>query len=479
MAPPVIEEYLGSRPSMDRCVLLRAQRRSMSRILNFDRKLFLSLVVKSRRRFFRKLGGSEKEIAARVEEYFTRQTRLEKLGQILTVLELQSVIVTEFTKTVGSLTSPMPAINAAVRRVDVAPARELTRRALESYMVLRPPAGEPAAMARHKHSDLVDVVKRLMKEHLRRNNKRCVCYGSYSLHLLNPEIEYGDIDMVQTNARPFLINLAFLIYFVTGRQTVLLRVPYLKSYVVLQDEEGGHILDSFNVRQATLRALPTLQVDNIYILHPFVQLMAALKMFSQTDRIFDLVENFEKARARMETLLAFAMEELGAPPDAASARMPLACAFARPADPDDAAGSRVLEVDASAHAFGFSRAVVFLDEPLLVQRILDLGVPEEDIVDFESVSNSAFLVHGDTLYTHFSNTVLMDGDAVHDISRRAVTAHIVMFLLLTRHSAAEGAVRDMLATLVSTGRRVTAVVERSKKSGTHGVIDITRNVITH
>ncbi|AAR98375.1 ORF018 poly-A polymerase catalytic subunit PAPL [Bovine papular stomatitis virus] len=481
MAPPVIEEYLGSRPSMERCVLLRAQRRAMTRVLNFDRKLFLSLVVKSRRRFFKKLGGSEKEIAARIEEYFTRQTRLEKLGQILTVLELQSVIVTEFTKTVGSLTSPMPAINAAVRRVDVSPAKDLTRRALESYMVLQPPAGEPAAMARHKHSDLVDVVKRLMKEHLRRNNKRCVCYGSYSLHLLNPEIEYGDIDMVQTNARPFLINLAFLIYFVTGRQTVLLRVPYLKSYVVLQDEEGGHILDSFNVRQATLRALPTLQVDNIYILHPFVQLMAALKMFSQTDRIFDLVENFDKARARMETLLAFAMEELECRPPVAepSDRMPLPCAFARPADPDESAGSRVLEVDASAHAFGFSRAVVFLDEPVLVQKILDLGVPEDDIVDFESVSNSAFLVHGDTLYTHFSNTVLMDGDAVHDISRRAVTAHIVMFLLLTRHPAAEAAVREMLSTLVSTGRRVTAVVERSKKSGTHGVIDITRNVITH
>ncbi|WGH07618.1 Poly(A)-polymerase catalytic subunit PAPL [Orf virus] len=472
MAPPVIEEYLGSRPSMERCVLLRAQRRNMSRVLNFDRKLFLSLVVKSRRRFFKKLGGSEKEIAARIEEYFSRQRRLEKLGQILTVLELQSVIVGEFTRTLGSLTTPTPAINAAVRRVDATRARALASRALSSYAVLPPPE-EAAPMARHKHSDLVEVVKRLVKEHLRRHNKRCVCYGSYALHLLNPEIEYGDIDMVQTNARPFLINLAFLIYFVTGRQTVLLRVPYLKNYVVLQDEEGGHILDSFNVRQATLRALPTLLVDNIYVLHPFVQLMAMLKMFSQTDRIRDLASNFDKARARMETLLAFALEELGEAP--ADGRTPLPCAFL----PPEGSASRVLEADARALDCGFARAVVFLDEPALVQTLLDMGVQDDEIVDFESVSNSAFLVRDNTLFTYFSNTVLMDGDAVHDLSRRGVSAHIVMFLLLTHHPAAEGAVRSMLGSLVSDARPVTGVVERERKTGTHGVIDIAKNVITH
>ncbi|AHZ33715.1 poly(A)-polymerase catalytic subunit PAPL [Orf virus] len=472
MAPPVIEEYLGSRPSMERCVLLRAQRRNMTRVLNFDRKLFLSLVVKSRRRFFKKLGGSEKEIAARIEEYFSRQRRLEKLGQILTVLELQSVIVGEFTRTLGSLTTPTPAINAAVRRVDATRARTLASRALDSYAVLPPPK-EAAPMARHKHSDLVEVVKRLVKEHLRRHNKRCVCYGSYALHLLNPEIEYGDIDMVQTNARPFLINLAFLIYFVTGRQTVLLRVPYLKNYVVLQDEEGGHILDSFNVRQATLRALPTLLVDNIYVLHPFVQLMAMLKMFSQTDRIRDLADNFDKARARMETLLAFALEELGEAP--ADGRTPLPCAFL----PPEGGASRVLEADARALDCGFARAVVFLDEPALVQTLLDMGVQDDEIVDFESVSNSAFLVRDNTLFTYFSNTVLMDGDAVHDLSRRGVSAHIVMFLLLTRHPAAEGAVRSMLGSLVSDARPVTGVVERERKTGTHGVIDIAKNVITH
>ncbi|WZD65237.1 poly(A)-polymerase subunit [Pseudocowpox virus] len=474
MAPPVIEEYLGARPSMERCVLLRAQRRNMTRVLNFDRKLFLSLVVKSRRRFFKRLGGSEKEIAARIEEYFSRQRRLEKLGQILTVLELQSVIVSEFTRTLGSLTTPMPAINAAVRRVDAAGARELATRALRSYAVLPPPE-EAAPMARHKHSDLVEVVKRLVKEHLRRHNKRCVCYGSYALHLLNPEIEYGDIDMVQTNARPFLINLAFLIYFVTGRQTVLLRVPYLKNYVVLQDEEGGHILDSFNVRQSTLRALPTLLVDNIYVLHPFVQLMAMLKMFSQTDRIRDLAGNFDKARARMETLLAFAREELGDAP--ADGRTPLPCAFLPPAEAGGA--SRVLEADARALDCGFARAVVFLDEPALVQTLLDMGVQDDEIVDFESVSNSAFLVREDTLFTYFSNTVLMDGDAVHDLSRRGVSAHVVMFLLLTHHPSAEAAVRSMLGSLVSDARPVTGVVERERKTGTHGVIDIAKNVITH
>ncbi|ASC55617.1 poly(A) polymerase large subunit-like protein [Seal parapoxvirus] len=472
MALQVIEEYLGSKPSMERCMLLRTQRRNIVRILNFDRKLFLSLVVKSRRRFFKKIGGSEKEIAARIEEYFTRQARLEKLGQILTVLELQSVIVSEFTKTVGLLTAPAPAINAPALRVHVEPAAELTRRALRSYMVL-PAAGNLApAMARHKHSDLVDVVKTLVKEHLRRNNKRCVCYGSYSLHLLNPEIEYGDIDMVQTSARPFLINLAFLIYFVTGRQTVLLRVPYLKNYVVLHDEEGGHILDIFNVRQSTLRALPTLLVDNIYILHPFVQLMAMLKMFSQTDRIHDLTSNFDKARVRMETLLAFALEELG--PAQADARLPLVCTFAN-GNPE----TRVLEVDTSALNLGFSRAVVFLDEPVLVQKILDLGVPEDNIVDFESVSNSSFLVHRDTLFTYFSNTVLMNGNAVHDVSCRGVTAHIVMYLLLTCHPEARAAVRGMLGSLLSSGCPATSVVERARKSGTHGVIDIARNLITH
>ncbi|WOC29309.1 polyA polymerase catalytic subunit PAPL [Equine parapoxvirus] len=470
MGGSAIEEYLGARPSLDRSAVIRAQRRNVARVLSFDRKLFLSLVVKSRRRFFKRMGGSEREISERIEEYFSRQRRVERLGQVLAVLELQTTLVTEFTRTLGALTAPMPAINVAARRVDTRPAAALARRALESYMVEGLPPEE--SLGRHKHSDLVDVVKRLMKEHLRRNNKRCVCYGSYSLHLLNPAIEYGDIDMVQTNARPFLINLALLIYFVTGRATVLLRVPYLKNYVVLHDEEGGHILDSFGIRQSTLRCLPTLMVDNIYILHPFVQLMAALKMFSQTDRIHDLAGNPSKALVRMETLLAFALEELG-PPEGGG--MPLECAFRRRGD----APSRVLEARAEGMGFGFERALVFLDEPALAQAILDLGAPESDILDFESVSNSSFLVHDGTLYTHFSNTVLMVGDAVHDISRRGISAHVVMFLLLTAHPAAEGAVRAMIASVVSDGRPVTSVVERSRKMGTHGVIDIAKNVITH
>lgn len=117
--------------------------------------------------------------------------------------------------------------------------------------------------------------------------------------------------------------------------------------------------------------------------------------------------------------------------------------------------------------------MVFLDEPALVQTLLDMGVQDDEIVDFESVSNSAFLVRDNTLFTYFSNTVLMDGDAVHDLSRRGVSAHIVMFLLLT--PPRRGGRRALDAGVASLGRAARDWRGGARaQDGTHGVIDIAK-----
>ncbi|CCD83206.1 poly(A) polymerase catalytic subunit [Squirrelpox virus] len=460
--------YLDRTPDLETSTVLNSQLRSILRIMRFNKDLFISLVRKNKRRFFKTTEGSHAKITERVNAYFSKQTRETRIGNLLAIIEFQDLLVRTYTNTIGVLTTPAPAVYSSQVRLNFASMTRLAEEALASYD-LAEPVGR--VMGRHNVSDLVEHVNRLMEEYLRRHNKSCLCYGSYSLHLLNPDLKYGDIDILQTNSRTFMINLAFLIHFVTGRNAVLIKVPYLKNYTVMQDEEGKHIVDSFNVRQDTISQVPKILVDNIYIVNPALQLMAMLKMMSQIDRLEDLRNNRARFCQRMATLLEFVRYndnvDFGGRDE--DPRMPLPCTI----DVD----ARVVTADTSRYDFGFSRCQVYLDETVLCSEILNLGA-DESVVDFESVSNSAFLVHDGTLYTYFSNTVLMQSPTeVHEISRRAISAHVVMYLMLTGADAA-APLADMLNSLVSRSRApIHSVIERDKKSGRHRVIDIARDII--
>lgn len=312
-------------------------------------------------------------------------------------------------------------------------------------------------------------VNALMSEYLRRHNNTCICYGSYSLHLLNNRIEYGDLDILQTNARIFLINLAFLIYFITGRNVMLLKVPYLKNYIVMQDEQNRHIIDSFNIRQTTMQSIPKVLVDSIYIIDPAVQLMAMIKMMSQIDRLEDLGARIGKMTMRLATLLEYTRYHYCIQFNGQQLKMPMRLNES----------SRIVVVDARNYGLGYRECRCYLDEASLMQAISKMNA-DSNVVDFEAVSNSVYLVNKGIMYTYFSNTVLLsnvDG-VIHEISIRAICAHIVMYHLLMGYSY-QDVLADLLSSLVLHDKcPIACVIDRDKKVGRHSVIDISKDVIT-
>uniref|UniRef100_A0AAU7E224 Poly(A) polymerase catalytic subunit n=1 Tax=Rousettus bat poxvirus TaxID=3141933 RepID=A0AAU7E224_9POXV len=463
-----LHAYLGHRPSVAQALVFRPHYRNILRILRFNKDLFFALVKKNKKRFFPHVGGSAAEINARVLAYFDKQKHVEKLGRILSIIEIQTVLVTTYTDIMGVVTQPPVLLpHQSIVRLNYACMMRYAEEILWSRDVAFDTGKE---MGRHHISDLVTHVNHLMCEYLRRHPNTSVCYGSYSLHLLNSDVDYGDIDVLQTNARVFLIDLALLLYFITGRHVMLLKVPFLKSYVVLHDEAGRHIIDSFNIRQTTMQNIPKVMVDNIYIIHPTVQLMAMIKMMSQIDRLEELRHRITKLQLRLATLLEYTRFHHCVKFDGKRLQMPMTLNAAR----------RIVTVDTRNYGLGYHEARCYLDEAVLMNDVAKLKADKE-VVDFEAVSNSIYLVHKCVMYTYFSNTVLLstaEGE-IHEISTQAIAAHLIMYHLLVQCNYQE-VLEALLSSLVIKDKRpIAAVVDRDKKVGTHGIIDIANDVITH
>ncbi|QEJ79180.1 poly-A polymerase catalytic subunit [Goatpox virus] len=466
----VLKLYLKRDPSLTEFHMLKSQYKNIQRVNIFNKEIFISLVKKNKKKFFSDIKSSPSDIKRSILNYFSKQENTYSIGKLYTIIELQSILVTTYTDVLGILTTKGPDLFTSNIYYNASSMQSLARDALNFMNVAQM---TDKTMGRHNVSSLVDNVNSLMEEYLRRHNKNCICYGSYSLHLLNPDIKYGDIDILQTNSRTFLIDLAFLIKFITGLNVVLLKVPYLKNYMVLKDQNDSHIIDSFNIRQDTMQSIPKVLIDNIYIVDPTLQLMSMLKMFSQIDRLEDLAKNPEKLTVRLATLLEYVRVNYGInfiSNQTKKNNMPMYSVI----DID----KRIITVDTSNYNFPFKKCLVYLDESSLSSDILDLNA--DDAIDFENVSNSAFLINNNILYTYFSNTILMKSKTdIHEISSRGLSAHILIYQILTKGDIIKP-LTDIVNSLFGVEKNpIYDIIPRDKKSGKHGIIDIEKDIITH
>nr|WGO62661.1 polymerase [Wadden Sea poxvirus] len=462
-----LQNYLGRVPTINEYYMLKSQVRNIQKISFFNKDIFISLVKKNKKKFFSNVHTTPYYIKMSILKYFSKQEYTNEIRKLYTIIELQTILVTTYTDVLGVLTTKSPDLFSSRIIYNSSSMLKLSLDILHSINVA---TVSNKVMGRHKISYLVKNVNMLMEEYLRRHNKSCICYGSYSLYLLNPDIKYGDIDILQTNSRTFLIDLAFLIKFITGCNVILLKVPYLKNYMVLRDQDDNHIIDSFNVRQETMQSIPKILIDNIYIVDPTLQLMLMLKMFSQIDRLEDIAKNIDKLAIRLATLLEYVRNVHCITFDGKNNNMPM------PMKLDYK--KRIIEVDTSDYDFDFKKSLVYLDENVLSNDILNFNV--DNSIDFENVSNSAFLVHNETLYTYFSNTILLSSEnEIHNISSRGISAHIIMYQILTNKEFIKP-LTDILNSL-STNEKVNIykVIPRDKKTGRHGIIDIERDIIMH
>ncbi|AMB17860.1 poly(A) polymerase large subunit [Myxoma virus] len=463
----LLHNYLGRPPSLSEYHMLKLQHRNIQKIIAFNKDIFISLIKKNKKKFFSDIDLTSSEIKTSVLSYFSKQRDTYSIGKLYTIIELQTILVSTYTDVLGVLTLKGPDMFPSSTRYDIKSIKQIATSALHAMNVA---VLSNKVMGRHNVSPLVSNVNALMEEYLRRHNKNCICYGSYSLHLLNPEVKYGDIDILQTNSRTFLIDLAFLIKFITGSNVILLKVPYLKNYMVLKDKDDNHIIDSFNIRQETMQVIPKVLIDNIYIVDPALQLMSMFKMFSQIDRLEDLARNPEKLTVRLATLMEYVRVKYGVILNGESNHMPMKGVL----DKD----KRIIVMDTSGYNFSFKKCFVYMDESSLSSDILDLNA--DNAVDFENVSNSAYLVKGDVLYTYFSNTILLsDPDTIHEISNKAMSAHILIYQILTGNDIRQP-LSDLVNSLMYNEKvLIHEVIPRDKKTGKHGIIDIEKDIITH
>ncbi|UPV00306.1 poly (A) polymerase catalytic subunit (VP55) (C op-E1L) [Cowpox virus] len=461
----IIETYLGRVPSVNEYHMLKLQARNIQKITVFNKDIFVSLVKKNKKRFFSDVDTSASEIKDRILSYFSKQTQTYNIGKLFTIIELQSVLVTTYTDILGVLTIKAPNVISSKISYNVTSMEELARDMLNSMNVAV--IDKAKVMGRHNVSSLVKNVNKLMEEYLRRHNKSCICYGSYSLYLINPNIRYGDIDILQTNSRTFLIDLAFLIKFITGNNIILSKIPYLRNYMVIKDENDNHIIDSFNIRQDTMNVVPKIFIDNIYIVDPTFQLLNMIKMFSQIDRLEDLSKDPEKFNVRMATMLEYVRYTHGIVFDGTRNNMPMKCII------DE--NNRIVTVTTKDY-FSFKKCLVYLDENVLSSDILDLNA--DTSCDFESVTNSVYLIHDNIMYTYFSNTILLsDKGKVHEISARGLCAHILLYQMLTSGEYKQ-CLSDLLNSMMNRDKiPIYSHTERDKKPGRHGFINIEKDII--
>ncbi|QRI42846.1 poly(A) polymerase large subunit PAPL [Mudlarkpox virus] len=463
----IIKEYLGRNPVPKEYTVLRIQVPILNRIINFNKDTFFFLIKKSKYAFFKDFNVSDEEIKKRIEDYFTKQRNAKKLGNLLAIVELQKLLISSFTKTLGILTTKAPEYYPSNLSLDYSSMEKIAGDILDSYNVVDP---SEEVKGRHKVSDLVSHVHKIMEEYLRRHSNSCICYGSYSLHLLNKKIEYGDIDILQTNARIFLINIAFLIRFITGRCVVLLKVPFLKNYVVIHDEDLNHVMDSFNIKQSTMDRLPKIMIDNMYIVDPCIQLLNTIKMFSQIDRLEDIHSKFDKLSLRLGTLLEYTRYRYSIPLDSESI---LDVKYKIDVQ------TREITLYLKKYNLNYLKCCFFLDEDEL-KKLIRKTPKMDDYIDLEAVTNSEYMILNKTMYTYFSNTTLLRSEGkLHPITINALTSHALLYHVITKKFY-DDLLGDLVRSLMIVEKvPVYKVIPRDKKRGKHTVIDIEKDVILH
>ncbi|AUD40206.1 polyA polymerase large subunit [Flamingopox virus FGPVKD09] len=462
-----INKYLGRHPSSTEYQVLKHQVDKISKINNFNKETFFFLLKKNKNKFFKDLELSDDLLKKRIDEYFSKQKHAKRLGNLFAIMELQNILISSFTKTIGILTTKVPEYYHSTIKLEYSSMEKIADDILDSYNVVEP---SKEVKGRHKVSDLVGHVYKIMEEYLRRHSNSCLCYGSYSLHFLNNKIEYGDIDVLQTNARTFLINIAFLIKFITGRRIVLLKVPFLKNYVVMHDEETNHVMDTFNIREKTMNMIPKIMIDNMYIVDPCIQLLNMIKMLSQIDRLEELQAKFEKLSVRLGTLLEYTRYRYSIPLDSESileVRSKL--------DKD----KRKITVDFKKYKLNYIKCYFYLDEVEL-KKFISKNSALDEYEDFEAVTNSEYAIRNKSMYTYFSNTALMRSEnEIHPITINALTSHALLYHVITRKFY-DDLLGDLIRSLMIVEKvPVFKVIPRDKKQGRHTIIDIEKDIIFH
>ncbi|BCT22616.1 poly(A)-polymerase catalytic subunit PAPL [Carp edema virus] len=156
---------------------------------------------------------------------------------------------------------------------------------------------------------IVEIIKRIMLVQLL-NDTNTLVQGSFVTFLINKNVKYSDIDLYHSDSFRFMLNLALMIQVISGYKLHIVKVPFIKNYVVMKDDFNCNILDCCHFDEALINSTPKLMYKHYNVLHPVCILINMFRMLSVKERRVKLSKDVDKAVVSYSTLFDFATKDL-------------------------------------------------------------------------------------------------------------------------------------------------------------------------
>lgn len=152
-----------------------------------------------------------------------------------------------------------------------------------------------------------NIIKKTQK--LNQTDFKLITYGSYTSYVLNPKIQYNDIDIYHSNPLKFLIILMMIIKFILDIDVDIFKIPYILGHLSLRFK-NIHFLDCIYIDQYTMDKIPTCIIKNIAFVDPIVQMLNNFRMMSEIKRMHNICLNKKNTSLKYTTLLQYSKQHL-------------------------------------------------------------------------------------------------------------------------------------------------------------------------
>lgn len=140
-----------------------------------------------------------------------------------------------------------------------------------------------------------------------------VIYGSYSLHLLNKNIKFNDIDIYCSNPIFFMRIFSLISKWIFDVDLSIVIVPLVKNYVTIK-YKGINIFDIIYINKTDLdnTLITTTKINNNKILNYIIQFFNLIHYFPDPHRIlkFIMKDNYDNNILKISLLLEKSLNEM-------------------------------------------------------------------------------------------------------------------------------------------------------------------------
>lgn len=153
-----------------------------------------------------------------------------------------------------------------------------------------------------KHINQIEnEIEKINPKH-KENATNIITYGSYSLHQINSEIKFNDVDIYHSNPQKLLIVIMLMIEILFGIKTNILKIPFILGHLSLRYKEY-HFSDCIYLDEYTINQLTTQNIKNTIILDSTIQTLNYFRMMCDFSRINNSQKNINQQKLKLATLI--------------------------------------------------------------------------------------------------------------------------------------------------------------------------------